>query len=332
MKRMQRGLLNVALFLGLAVPTSAIAQQEERTADQERDQRRRDAGRVDAEARRDQGEIEDRARRQPVAMDARSEARVRRQITQLTKLQTAMKEKLDLSQQKEEAIDQLFKDYFRGLKDKKSRPKPFGANRGDAEALAELRKKMTEAHKKGDNETLQKLRDELREKMRPRSAGVAASMSQLFSQVANELDEEQRPKFRSLIRRLRIGSAPRAPGGELRTLWRAVMRPDNELSEEQRKTARDLLRDGFMAIGEVESDDEKVKEIIARVYADIFAQLTTEQRAKVEAALETEKNRIPGRGRDEARRGQPRGERRPADDDAGDQEEEEAEEPDDDQD
>lgn len=328
MKRMQRGLLNVALFLGLAVPTSAIAQQEERPADRERDQQRRDAGRPDADARHDQGDIEDRARRQPVITDARLEARIRRQITQLNKLQTAMKEKLDLSRQQEDAIDQLFKDYLRGLKDKKSRPKPFGANQGDAEVLAELRKKMMEAHKKGDSETLQELRKELREKMRPRSAGVAASVSQLFAQVTNELDEEQRPKFRSLIRRLRIGSAPRPPGGELRTLWRAVMRPDNELSEEQRKTARDLLRDGFKTIGEVESDDDKVKEITAQVYADILAQLTTEQRAKVEAAVEAEKNRIPGRGRDEVRRGWHRGERRPTDD----QKEEEVEEPDDNQD
>ncbi len=79
----------------------------------------------------------------------------------------------------------------------------------------------------------------------------------------------------------------------------------------------------------MESDDDKVKEITARVYADIFAQLTTEQRAKVEAALEAEKNRIPGRERDEARRRQHRGERRPTDDDAGDREEEEVEEPDD---
>ena len=332
MKRMRRRLLNVALFLGLAIPTSVIAQQEERAADREPDEQGRDAGRMEAEARRDQEDVEDRARHRPAPVDARAEVRVRRQITQLTKLQTAMKEKLDLSREQEEAVDQLFQDYFRDLKDKKSRPKPFGANRGDREALTELRKKMTEAHKKGDNETLQKLRQELREKMRPRSSAVSGSMSQLFSQVANELDEEQRPRFRNLIRSLRIGSAPRAPGGELRTLWRAVMRPDNDLSEEQQKTARNLLRDGFKAIGEVESDDAKVKEITARVHADILAQLTAEQRVKVEAALEAEKKRGRGRWHDEARPSHRRSQRRPTHDDAGDQEEEEGEEPDDDQD
>jgi len=321
----------VALFLGLVVPTSSIAQQDERQVDREQDQRLDDASRSESAARDDQADVDDKGSRRPSAAGPRSESRIRRQIAQLTKLQTAMKKKLDLSRQQEEAIDQLFKDYFRGLKDKKSRPKPFGANRGDAEALAALRKKMTEAYKKGDNETLQKLREELREKMRPRSAGVAASMSQLFSQVADELDEEQRPKFRNLTRRLRIGSASRPPGGELRVLWRAVMRPDISLSGEQRKTARDLLRDGFVAIGEVESDDDKVKEITARVQADIFEKLTAEQRAKVETALESGKNRTPERRRGEARRGQRRGERRPTDDDAGDQEEEEAEEPDDDQ-
>lgn len=333
MKTTRRGLLSVALFLELVVPTSSIAQQDERDVDRKRDQQLRDAGTSESTARDDQADVDDTGSRQPGAADHRPESRIRRQVVQLTKLQTAMKKELDLSHNQEEAINQIFKDHLRALKETKSRQRPFGVKPEDANELRQLREKMVKAHKNGDQENLEKLREEFREKMQSRSTTGAVTISQFLKRVEAELNEEQRPKFRNLTRRLRIGSAARTRSGELRALWRTVMRPDISLSDEQRQTIHGILRDGFVAIGEVESDSDEAKEITARVQADIFEKLTAEQRAKVEAALESEKNR-PGRRRGEAaRRGQRQGEISPAEDTAGDQEEkeEDAERPDDDQ-
>lgn len=225
--------------------------------------------------------------RRPGGRNGGSDAWARRRLKQLTKLQSAMSKKLDLTRDQEEAIDGLFKEYVQTLKGVRSRPRPFGTTPEDAAELKELRKELREARKAGDETTVRALRKKFREKMRERQAARGLTVNQFLTQVGEQLTDEQRPEFRKLVKTLKIGyTGNYSSSGDLRILWRATMEPEVGLSVRQKRAINVIIRDGVASVLEAEREGESAAEIAAKVRADVLGELKPFQRAKVEMTLQ----------------------------------------------
>ncbi|MGB2985979.1 MAG: hypothetical protein WBE26_08855 [Phycisphaerae bacterium] len=274
-----------ALLVMCWIQNATIAQVDDTAADDQRDQAVDDATAAGDKPGRDQVDVDEGESQASDRQARKRGAFATRRIAQLKKLQEAMNKKLDLSKEQEQTIDQLFSEHLRKLEEGQGRRSAFAGSPKDAEELKVLRDKLIEARKAGDQETLHKIRKQFREKLREDFAAKKRTAPDIIEKLAAELDENQRSEFHKLVQRLWTGEShhPRPDG--LRKLWRAVMKPDMGLSEEQQRAIRETLRGGFASIAEAGKDKKKVREITNQVRADIFKELTPEQRAKIEATL-----------------------------------------------
>ncbi len=292
MKRMRVFSRLAVLVFGLVLSNAAMAQQQD-DVDPDGDKTVREVSPPETEPEEEQVDADDDQAEAINAEPLSVEVPLRRQVMELTKLQNEMKKKLDLSRTQETAIDALFKGYLRTLRQRVGPQRPGGEQSEDTAELWELRRKVIEARKAGDQQTGRQLREQFKQKLRSRSSPTNIGMWQLFDDVSAELDGEQRRSFRKLIMRFPVGHVRRPHGGELRALQRAVMSPDVDLSEEQRQAVRGVMRDGVASVRKMERDSDQAKQIIAKVSADVFEILTPEQRTKVEVILKQDAQRGP---------------------------------------
>lgn len=286
MKRRRTHFQLAILLTGLfAVSSSAFVQQQEGDSSEEGEGAIRDVPLTGIQPAEDPAEgVEKRGASTPEAGPSGFVAR--RRIAQLVKLQSAMKKKLDLTGNQKEAVDGLFKTYFRGLSEKEDRPRRLGADTGDGKALEGLREQLKEAKKAGDEDAVRQLRKQFRQERQTRTTGKALTLDQLFAKVAAELDEKQRQGFHRLTKRLRIGDVRQSRRGELRRLLRTVMNPDVGLSSEQQQTLRTVFRKGAIAIAQAQrGGGDSIDELTAQLRKDVLEELTPAQRVEVEAAL-----------------------------------------------
>jgi hypothetical protein len=226
----------------------------------------------------------------------------RRQFMQLKKLEEAMKEKLRLSREQRNAIEQLFRDHLALLRERQSRRQVPEADSKDVEEIKALRDKLIKAREAGDEQAVSEARKQLKDKLQERLGSEADPTSEFLDKVAAELDENQRAEFRKLVRRLGIDT-PRGPRDlELRKLLRVVRQPEVGLSEQQQRTIRTILRDAAAALADPEVDATKADEITAKARADVFKELALEQQSKVDAALKADEERGQKRPRKRADR------------------------------
>ncbi len=279
-------LQRAALAVGLVILTAIQARHEALAVDDRKTQST-DTDEVQLQQdERDQQQSEvDEQSRVPLGGARRAEEVSHRRITRLRKLQDAMRRKLELSRSQTEAIERLFREYLDDLKKDDGRRRPFGMKPKDAEKLKGMRARVVEARKSGDEDTARELREQLRQMMRARTSPADLTAPQFIKKLEAELDEDQRPAFQTLVKRLRIGALPSAGRGELRTLWRIVMRPDVDLADEQRRTIQGIIRKGLTEAGGTEQESNEGEDIAAQVRAKVFKELTTEQRITVEALL-----------------------------------------------
>lgn len=303
MKRTQAHFQLAILLTGLlAVSSSAFFQNEARGWGGDDEGAIRDASETAAQPSEEPDAGVEKLRSQtPEA--GQSGSTIRRRMAQLAKLQSAMKKKLDLTGKQKEAVDRLFKTYFRSLSDKAERPRPREADPVHGDALEGLREQLKEAKKAGDEEAVRQLREQFRQKRQTRTSAIPPTLDQFFATVAAELDEKQRPGFRGLIKRMRIGDVRQSRRGKLRRLLRTVMNPGVGLSSEQQQVLRTLFRDGALAIAHAErAGDDSVDELTAKLRHDVLKELTPAQRVEVEAALRAD----AARGRNRKAAGGPR--------------------------
>lgn len=264
------------LSLVLALPGVLRAQQQEH-----------------AEVQPPRNEVTDLQDRPPLRADTQSPAEsgvsgepdTRRLAGQLRKLQTAMKQRLDLNRSQQGATDALFATYWQNLRDYRGQRKASGPRSGGLSELKRLREEMRAASRAGDAEGARRFRDQFRKAMRTRMSVAAPTTSQFLKQLSAELDENQRKIFHALVRQLKIGASPSKRDG-LAPLWRAVRRPDVALTESQRQAVVSIFRKGFASVAAVRrtGDADAVEQAERRVQEEVFAELTVAQRAKVLAA------------------------------------------------
>ncbi len=296
MKRTQAHFQLAILLTGLlTVPSSAFFQHQDGGLGEEDEGAIRDASEAGTQPTEEPGAGVEKLR-SPIPEAGPSGFAIRRRMAQLAKLQSAMKKKLDLTGNQKEAIDRLFKTYFRSLSDKADRPRPLEAHPGQGDALEGLREQLKEAKKAGDEAAVRQLRKQFRQERQTRTSATAPTLDQFFAEVSTELDEKQRPVFRGLIKRMRIGDVRQSRRGELRRLLRTVMNPGVGLSSEQQQVVRTVFRDGALAIAHAErAGDDSVDELTAKLRKDVLNELTPAQRVEVEAALRADAAR--GRNR-----------------------------------
>ncbi len=251
--------------------------------------------------RQDESKVESDSKPPPAIPDtARLDTMTAHRVGGLKKLWDAMKSELDLRKEQEKAVDGLFRDHMRSLREGRNHRRPFGVSREDAKELKNLRDKLREAQKAGDKETTRELGRQLRGIKEARGTAVADTTTQFIEKLAEALNEDQRPAFRQLVKRLQIRNRPEVRAVALRRLWRATRHPDVGLSDEQRRTVQAALRKGFLSTAQAGRDANTPEEVMADVRAEVFKELTPEQRVKVEAMLEADKSRDRARNRPEA--------------------------------
>lgn len=303
-----------AFVVGLVIAAGANAQHEASDVDEPRAETTDESRLQPSEPDEDSTDVG----RQVQASSGKarySEEASRRYLVQLRKLQEAMKENLGLSRAQTEAVDQLFRNYLHGLKEDRGRRRPSGSNPNDVEKLKDLRARLREARKAGDNETVQELRGEFRRMRQTGGSAAALPASQFIKKIEAELDEDQRPGFQSLLKRLRIGASADEDRGGLQRLRRAVMSPGLGLTDEQRRTIQAIFRKGLVSTAQAARASAEGAEITTQVRADVLKVLTPEQRTKMETMLRAGADRSRGLRRPGATH-PPRPTKRPDDDEA----------------
>ncbi len=263
----------IALLASFGMSLSAFAQQEQDPPPESRQGEEAESQQVEPE--------------KPATQSKPGQTAQRHQVAQLQKLHKAMRTKLKLTKAQKRIIDGHFDVYLSQVQKRRSgRRVSVGGNR-DPDGLRALRKEMLAASKSRDREKVRRLREQFREKMTANRAAGARTVPQFLKALETELDKDQRIKFYELTRRLRIGSASEETGEDLRALWRAVMRPELELSPMQRSTISRKMQDGFRAVEEAQRNGslDEVDELAAEVRADIVSGLFPEQRSKLNEIL-----------------------------------------------
>ena len=276
-------ILVAALFFSLIPVTPSMAQEELPEVHKERE-----VGEAAAEA--DPAEIEDGGATEgnDRIQQPRSRARgsSRKLHRQLTKLQGLMKSRLELSEEQEETIGAFFEQRLESLKKRRGEAEKPRGRAEDREEVREVRDELKEAREAGDKERIRELRQQLGQILRKRRSSRATPIGGFLQLITNELNEDQVLPFRRLVKHVGLNEYGRGRTGSVRELMRAVMSPNVGLSREQRRAIRETFRE---ATGDTRRSTQNPKEqerVYEKLRNDILVQLTPEQRAEVEAALE----------------------------------------------
>ena len=321
MKRIVSFLGLTAAFVLTVVASPAFAQQDNTETDSQQEATDQQVAPPQDEAGDDAAKDRVRKPKRPRFQPRGPETRQKYHLERIEKLQDAMKEKLSLRPEQEEAIDAVFEEYSGTLEAREERHRGAGLNVQERAKVRELRDKLIQARKDGDKEALEELREKFRSLQRGRYPVQVMTGDQLISKLTDELDVEQVPAFRKIVKTMRIGGFPTGPTARLRKIARAVLRPDVGLPAEQRRAILKTIRKAQADVAEIEDDDEeKANQIVDKARAEVFEKLTPSQRDKVEAAVGTAKDPKP-----RPPRPKPRSDRQPdeAEDEQHDDEDEE---------
>ena len=290
-----RWLLPAVVVIATAFPTAALAQR----SDEQVDRPERSAA-----GRRGQEGFDQRGPRSPRDRERRMNPRDSRQLVDaLRQLRESMAKKLVFDSKQKEAIDVLFEDHLDSIKESAGE----GLDEQQAqqrERFEELRKRMEAARQNGDREELKRLREEsrkLRKELAPLDMQATAGFIKELEKV---LSDEQRPVFKKMVRRLGLAGEPsrRGPGGRFRMMMAALQDPDLGITDEKVQQIREMVRERMSSVARDEAGRGDREKVLEELEGLILAELTTEQRSKLEAKMKD-------LGEREQKR-RPRGERR----------------------
>ncbi len=211
----------------------------------------------------------------------------RRHVGLLTKLHEKMEAKLDLSDEQKRAVDELFRDHLKKLKDARSQRRADKAAAVRADEMAELREKMKEARDAGDKDTVNELRKKMRDILKEQRGGVTKGTSEFLGNVRDELEENQVKWFESMVRELGL-DLDEGPGITVQQLLKAVLSPEIGLSSDQRKAVLDRMRGALLGMDSDARDAGDLDDISPQLRADLRAQLTEAQWTKVEEQIKAD--------------------------------------------
>jgi hypothetical protein len=217
----------------------------------------------------------------------------------LRKLHELMHERIDLTREQAEPIDERFDEHFQEIRSdaqeeaEQSREEAF-------ERMKEIRAQLKQARDEGDTETFDALRTDLRDLRQTVRPPRFASTDRFIQEVGALLDKEQRRAFKELVNKLGL-RPPRSKGGirTFRELMRVIRHPELGLSEEQQENIQGIIRKQRASVREEEAEPGARRARLERVMAAIVEQLTPEQREKfkelAKQTVERDQERRPGR-------------------------------------
>lgn len=238
--------------------------------------------------------------RRPRPRPQRTEENV---VAQVSRLRESMRKDLALTPAQSGEVDALFEKFVDEVKAKKTEPKGDEAGAAEDADIRELREQIKAAQKANDQETAIRLRQQVREKMRARDAARPQRIAQLIAELREKLNDEQRSKFDTMVRELRLDGGPRGRAGEIGRLIRAVNDPAVNLSAGQKDRIQRLVRSSFSTHKTGDGNPKELDAAIEKVRNEVLAELTPEQRKTVDEILaQPEKDSDAKRGAREKRR------------------------------
>ncbi len=128
----------------------------------------------------------------------------------LEELQKALHDELNLTDEQKERIDQVIKEHA------EHRTKILQERRAlyQSEAVRELRQEMVEAHRAGDREKMQELRDKMQDLLQKPS--LTAPQHEFLNKIKELLTDEQKQKFGQIERRFLAATRMYSPMDVLR--------------------------------------------------------------------------------------------------------------------
>lgn len=246
-------------------------------------------------------------------------------IERMEKLHEAIFERLELNDDQADEIDELFEQQYKTLEELQNAKPEEETEEVSEEEMRELVEKMRAARESGDDAQVDAIRSQIMERSRTRRQGAMETTRAFLRNVSRRLEGEQVTQFQELVKDAGL-ELPGPPGGnDVRALMRAAMRPDMGLSDDQRQSIREIIRDAMRDFrGGPMPEDEQAKQF-EDVKKQIMEELDADQQKKLEERLVAERDRFAPGGRIERNRGpQGKPEEQPADESG-----EESESPDD---
>jgi hypothetical protein len=202
-------------------------------------------------------------------------------IARLRELREAMQESLELTEEQTEPIDEMFEAHFEMLRASIEENAEQDMEERRAR-VAELREAMKTAREEGDKEKARALRQELKE-LRDSSRRMPFERTGAFiEEVGSVLSKEQLKTYRQIVRRLRLPISHDRRMGKLRWIMQTIRNPEMNLSEEQQANIRTILREGMGSAERPGGEPTDRAAQLAEIERRILAELTEEQREKLD--------------------------------------------------
>jgi|GEM_PF-2257033 len=213
------------------------------------------------------------ARRSP------QEGNRRRLVDRLSHLRALMTEELQLSASQRKSIGDLIDEFERELS---STGASSDGQTGKSEEMKDLRKRIFEARKAGDNAQATALRSQWVQLRYAEIAREQADLAAFLGHVEATLTQTQRRRFPRLVDR--AGLRPRAEvlGNTLASLTRTLRHPALELSGEQQATVRRIIREEIQKVPRDERRNRGMDAAVPAIRKRVIEVMTPAQRSRFE--------------------------------------------------
>lgn len=216
--------------------------------------------------------------------------RVALRIDNAQRLRQMMEEKLKLSPQQSSAINRVFDDYIGDLRNNYNKKRDDRTERPDNKVLPPTIKQMererASAESIGDKNRAEELNREISNRRREPVLQGDSHIDSLRAKIVEHLKDSQVAEFDKLLDRWKA-IVPRGPRtGPFQRLRRALKDPEVGISAEKDKEFDEILTESLKSgrTGK-EGSREQIGQEVEKAKTKIFAQLTPDQRKKVDANL-----------------------------------------------
>lgn len=210
-------------------------------------------------------------------------------VARVRKLQETMVKKLDLDDQQLADVENLVGEFIRTLGGPEFTQEPSDPKRIE---LRRLRGEMIEAKKRGDSAAFESLRREWIDQTVHLARGSSPAAA-LVRSIDGVLHETQRREFRRILQHVQLDATATLPPNALTTILRTARDPSLDLTPEQQKAIREIVREEILAIPKERRGPEGMKDAVPAIRDRIINALSPTQGAKFRALLSSHE-RIPG--------------------------------------
>lgn len=200
----------------------------------------------------------------------------------LHRLRTLMTQELQLSTSQNKSIGELIDVFIRDS----LRPKPAtGGEPANSKELQDLRQRIYDARKAGDNAQAVALRSQWIKLRYAEIASEEADLATFLDKIEATLSQTQRDRFPRLVDRAGLRPRLAAGGNTLAALTGTLRHPSLELSGEQQATVRRIVREEIQKVPRDERRHRGMDSAVPAIRKRVMEELSPAQRSRFEALL-----------------------------------------------